>query len=131
IGYATQEVATASQTVINVSLAPDISALEEVVVVGYGEQKKSVVTGSISQVSGTSLAKVPNGRIETALQGRVAGVTIAQNSGQPGSSSTIRIRGVTTFGDAGNNPLWVVDGIVVDAGAIGYLNRSEEHTSEL
>lgn len=131
IGYATQEVATASQTVINVSLAPDISALEEVVVVGYGEQKKSVVTGSISQVSGTSLAKVPNGRIETALQGRVAGVTIAQNSGQPGSSSTIRIRGVTTFGDAGNNPLWVVDGIVVDAGAIGYLNQQDIESIEV
>jgi TonB-linked SusC/RagA family outer membrane protein len=131
IGYATQEIVVGAQSAINVTLAPDIAALEEVVVVGYGEQKKSVVTGSISQVSGESLAKVPNGRIETALQGRVAGVTIAQNSGQPGSSSTIRIRGVTTFGDAGNNPLWIVDGIVVDAGGIGYLNQQDIESIEV
>ena len=131
IGYSTQEIATGSQSVINVMLNPDIAALEEVGVVGYGEQKKSVVTGAISQVSGESLTKVPNGRIETALQGRVAGVTIAQNSGQPGSSSTIRIRGVTTFGEAGNNPLWVVDGIVVDAGAIGYLNQQDIESIEV
>lgn len=131
IGYATQEIIISSQSVINVALAPDAASLEEVVVVGYGEQKKSVVTGAISQVSGENLAKVPNGRIETALQGRVAGVTISQNSGQPGSASTIRIRGVTTFGEAGNNPLWVVDGIVVDAGAIGYLNQQDIESIEV
>lgn len=131
IGYATQEILTATQTVIDVTLSPDVSALEEIVVIGYGEQKKSVVTGAISQVSGESLAKVPNGRIETAMQGRVAGVTIAQNSGQPGSASTIRVRGVTTFGEAGNNPLWVVDGIVVDAGAIGYLNQQDIESIEV
>jgi TonB-linked SusC/RagA family outer membrane protein len=131
VGFKTTEIAVKGMTNISVSLESDITALEEVVIVGYGEQKKSEVTGAISKVTGDNLAKVPNGRIETALQGRVSGVTIMQNSGQPGSSSTIRIRGITTFGDGGNNPLWVVDGIVVDAGGIGYLNQQDIESIEV
>ena len=105
--------------------------LEEVIVnVGYGTQKKSVTTGAISSVRARDLEKVPNGRVEQALQGRVSGVTIASNAGQPGSGSTIRVRGITTFG-AGNEPLWVVDGVVVDAGAIGYLNQSDIESIEV
>lgn len=99
--------------------------LDEVVVVGYGTQKKKVVTGAISTVKAKDLENVPSNRIEQALQGRVSGVTIAQNNGQPGSASTIRVRGFTTFGEGGNNPLWVVDGVVVDQGGIGYLNQSD------
>lgn len=129
IGYAKQEITVGSQSTIDIILLPDLSTLEEIVVVGYGEMKKSVVTGAISKVSSQSLANVPNGRIETALQGRVAGVTIAQNSGQPGSASTIRIRGVTTFG--ANDPLWVVDGVVVDAGGMGYLNQADIESIEV
>ncbi|NOS92937.1 MAG: TonB-dependent receptor plug domain-containing protein, partial [Cyclobacteriaceae bacterium] len=131
IGYKKAEIAASSSTNLTIELEADVTALEEIIVVGYGEQKKSVVTGSISKVSSEALANIPNGRIETALQGRVSGVTIAQNSGQPGSSSTIRIRGVTTFGDAGNNPLWVVDGIPVDAGGIGYLNQADIESIEV
>ena len=116
---------------VSIELESSSNTLEDVVVnVGYGTQKKSVVTGSISRVSAKDLANVPNGRVEQALQGRVAGVTIAQNSGQPGTPSTILIRGVTTFG-GGNNPLWVVDGIVVDAGGIGYLNQSDIESIEV
>ena len=116
-----------------ISVALDLSSttLEDVVLnVGYGTQKKSVVTGSISRVSAKDLDKVPNGRVEQTLQGRVAGVTIAANSGQPGTPSSILIRGVTTFG-GGNNPLWVVDGVVVDAGGIGYLNQSDIESIEV
>ncbi len=126
IGLNAQEVTvTASSKVIDVVLTESATNLQEVVVVGYGTQKKSVVTGAISSVKAKDMEKIPNGRVEQALQGRVSGVTIAANSGQPGSASTIRIRGVTTFGDGGNNPLWVVDGVVVDAGGIGYLNQSD------
>lgn len=107
----------------DVHLTPAKTSLSEVVVVGYGTQKKSNVTGAISSIRASDLEDVPNGRIEQALQGRVAGVTIMQNSGQPGSASTIRIRGITTFNN--NNPLYVVDGVVVDAGGIGYLNQSD------
>ena len=116
---------------VSIELESSSTTLEDVVVnVGYGTQKKSVVTGSISRVSAKDLANIPNGRVEQSLQGRVAGVTIAQNSGQPGTPSTILIRGVTTFG-GGNNPLWVVDGIVVDAGGIGYLNQSDIESIEV
>ncbi len=110
--------------------ASQATAMDEVVVVGYGTQKKSVVTGAISKVRAADLEKVPNTRIEQSLQGRVSGVTILQNSGQPGSSSTIRVRGITTFG-GGNNPLWVVDGVVVDQGAIAFLNQSDIESIEV
>lgn len=130
INFATLEVEAAAVNNITLSSSANAS-LEEVVVVGYGTQKKSVVTGAISSVKAKELENVPNGRIEQALQGRVSGVTIMQNSGQPGSPSTIRVRGVTTFGDGGNNPLWVVDGMVVDAGGIGYLNQSDIQSIEV
>ena len=129
-GYEDVDATVGSQSTMDVSLSPG-AILEEVVVVGYGIQKKSVVTGAISSLKTKDLEKVPSGRVEQSLQGRVSGVTIAQNSGQPGSPSTIRIRGITTFGDGGNNPLWVVDGVVVDAGAIGYLNQNDIESVEV
>jgi TonB-dependent outer membrane receptor, SusC/RagA subfamily, signature region len=114
---------------VSAQLDAKSGSLNEVVVVGYGTQKRANVTGSISSVKAKDLENVPNGRIEQALQGRVSGVTIMQNSGQPGSPSTIQIRGVTTFNN--NNPLWVVDGVVVDAGGIGYLNQSDIESIEV
>lgn len=130
IGYATQEVAITDGE-INVQLKEDSNLLEEVVVnVGYGTQKKSVVTGAISKVSAKDLEKVPNGRIEQALQGRAAGVTIAMNAGQPGSGSTVRVRGITTL-NGGNEPIWVVDGIIVDSGALGAINQSDIESMEV
>jgi TonB-dependent starch-binding outer membrane protein SusC len=132
IGMNAQEIAVpADSRIIDVVLSENAVLMQEVVVVGYGTQKKSVNTGSIGGVKSKDIEKIPNGRIEQALQGRVSGVTIAANSGQPGSASTIRIRGVTTFGDGGNNPLWVVDGVVVDAGGIGYLNQSDIQSIEV
>lgn len=130
VGYESKDV-NIGEGVINVSLAKTESRLEEVVVVGYGTQKKSVTTGAITSVKAKDLEKVPNGRVEQALQGRVSGVTIMQNSGQPGSTSKILVRGVTTFGDENNNPLWVVDGVVVDQGGIAYLNQSDIESIEV
>jgi TonB-linked SusC/RagA family outer membrane protein len=131
VGLAEQELAVPASGSVSISLddSDQRKNLSEVVVVGYGTQKKSNITGAISSVKAKDLEKVPNGRIEQSLQGRVAGVTIMQNSGQPGSSSTIRVRGITTFGD--NNPLWVVDGVVIDAGGIGYLNQSDIESIEV
>ncbi|PKB17267.1 TonB-dependent receptor [Flavobacterium sp. 5] len=131
VGYKTVNIEINGQSSVQVKMYSASQDLNEVVVVGYGTQKKSVVTGSISSVRAKDLEKVPNGRIEQALQGRVSGVTIAASSGQPGSSSTIRIRGITTFGEGGNDPLWVVDGVVVDAGGIGYLNQSDIESMEV
>ncbi len=129
-GYGEKEVRLGADNVINVAMEEG-TLLDEVIVVGYGIQKKSVVTGVISSLKTKDLEKVPSARVEQSLQGRVSGVTIAQNSGQPGSPSTIRIRGITTFGGGGNNPLWVVDGVVVDAGGIGYLNQSDIESIEV
>jgi len=129
LGYATKEVQI-SGDVVNVTLEEQKNTIEEVVInVGYGTQKKSVITGAISKVSAKDLEKVPNGRIEQALQGRTAGVTIAMNAGQPGAGSTVRVRGLTTLND--NNPLWIVDGVAVDPGALGAINQSDIESMEV
>lgn len=129
IGYAPKEIMITNSNELAVVLEEDTQSLEAVVVVGYGTQKKSVVTGSISSVKAADLEGLPVERVEQALQGRVAGVVIAADAGQPGSSSTVRIRGITTLGT--NDPLWVIDGVVVDAGGIGYLNQSDIASMEV
>lgn len=122
LGYAKQDILINTETNLTINLVPD-NQLDEIVVVGYGTQKKSVVTGAISGVKQSELEDLPITRVEQTLQGRVSGITIAANSGQPGSSSTVRVRGITTLGN--NEPLWVVDGVVVDSGGIGFLNQSD------
>lgn len=129
VGYTTKEVAITNGN-MTIELSEQSNALEEVVInVGYGTQKKSVVTGAISKVTAKDLENVPNGRVEQALQGRTAGVTIAMNAGQPGAGSTVRVRGITTLND--NNPLWVIDGVAVDPGALGALNQSDIESIEV
>ena len=130
VGLTSKEVAVNNKTTIDVILVSTVAAIDEVVVVGYGTQKKSVVTGAISSIKAKDLEKLSPGTPERALQGRVAGVTVASNSGEPGDGYTIRVRGITTFG-GGNNPLWVVDGVVVDAGGINYLNQSDIESIEV
>ena len=125
LGYAIKEVAVGNKKTIDVQLMPDEETLTEVVVVGYGEQKKSVVTGAISSVKAADLESMPINRVEQALQGRTSGLTIAASSGQPGSGATVRVRGITSLSEGANNPLWVVDGVVVDNGGIGYINQSD------
>lgn len=131
IGYAPINESVNGRTKITIKLIPESQSLNEVVVVGYGTQKKSVVTGAISSVKAADLEKVPNGRVEQSLQGRVAGVSVAATSGQPGAASKVRIRGITTFREGGNDPLWVVDGIAVDANAIGFINQSDIESIEV
>ncbi|ULC58011.1 TonB-dependent receptor [Flaviramulus sp. BrNp1-15] len=129
VGYVTQDVVVINSSSLTVTLVQDLAQLDEVVVIGYGTQKKSVVTGAISGVKQSELEDLPITRVEQTLQGRVSGITIAANSGQPGSSSTVRVRGITTLGN--NEPLWVVDGVVVDSGGIGFLNQSDIESVEV
>lgn len=130
IGYTTKEVAITDGQ-MKIELVEESNKLEEVVVnVGYGTVKKSVSTGAISKVTAKDLEKVPNGGVETALQGRTAGVTVAMSAGQPGSRSTVRVRGITTL-NGGNDPLWVIDGVVVDPAALGALNQSDIESMEV
>ncbi|MCG2793082.1 MAG: TonB-dependent receptor [Weeksellaceae bacterium] len=105
------------------------TTIEEVVVIGYGTQKKSNVTGAISSLKASDIEDMPAGKPEQVLQGRAAGVSVVTNSGQPGSTATVRVRGVTSFGAGSNDPLWVVDGIVVDG--IGWLNQSDIENIEV
>lgn len=123
LGMATQTIRVNDSGPLHVALVEDRSTLNEVVVIGYGTQRKSVVTGAISSVKASDIENQVVGRLETALQGRSSGVTVTSNSGAPGSSASIRIRGVTTLNN--NTPLYVVDGVVVDAGGIDYLNASD------
>lgn len=110
IGYTRQEVQVGDRTVINVALAPEDKYLDEVVVIGYGTVKKSDVTGAVSTINSKAFEAQPITRLEDALQGRAAGVTVARANGQPGSEVKVRIRGVNSI--TGNNaPLVVVDGI--------------------
>lgn len=110
VGYIEQEVLILNQSEISVVLNKNYSSLDEVVVIGYGNERKINLTGSISSVSGEDLSKRQLGQTSQALQGMIPGVTVTQGSGQPGSDGgTIRIRGIGTLNDA--NPLILVDGL--------------------
>lgn len=126
IGYATREIALNNRTNLNIALAESSQDLEDVVVVGYGTQRKRDVTGSITRVSGEEIARMPNTNPMTSLQGKVAGLTIV-NSGSPGSAPTVRIRGVATI--SGADPLYVVDG--VHQTSIDYVNPADIESIEV
>ena len=109
IGYQLQEVVIGNRSSLSISIVPDIKSLNEVVIVGYGIQKKSDLTGSLSIVSGKDIANLPMSSIDQALQGRTSGVNVTQNTGAPGEGVSVRIRGIGTIND--NSPLFIVDGI--------------------
>lgn len=127
LGYKTQEIAVQSRNRIDVRLESDAQMVDEVVVVGYGVQKKSLVTGAISSVKGTDLETTGVMRADDALAGKTAGVQVVSNSGQPGSDVQIYIRGVGTNGTA--TPIYIVDGIAVSG--IEYLNPSDIESIEV
>jgi len=122
IGYSTQEIVVSGSSTVDVSLEEDIAKLDEIVVIGYGVQKKAVVTGAISKVTSKALDDQPVARIEQSLQGRTSGVRVTGDSGAPGSAATVRIRGTTTIGNS--NPLYVVDGVVI-GGGIDFLSQGD------
>lgn len=123
IGFKSATIKVASSRQINVALTEESSVLSEIVVVGYGSSTKKEITGATSQVDGVELKKLNLSRVDQALQGQVSGVTINSNSGSPGGSSSIRIRGLSTFGD--NDPLILVDGIVYDSEGLNALNPAD------
>ncbi len=114
VGYKTQEIPVAGKTQINVTMKEDTEMLDEVVVVGYGQMKRSDLTGSVVSVNDQAIKKSVPTSIDQVLQGRAAGVQIQANSGTPGASSAIRIRGINSL-NATNQPIFVIDGVVVDA----------------
>ncbi|WP_304236909.1 TonB-dependent receptor [Jiulongibacter sediminis] len=129
VGFMPQEVVVGNRSKIDVTMQSDAAALEEVVVVGYGAQKKSQTTGAISQISSKEITEMPITNLGQALQGRAAGVDVSQSGSKPGSAPRILIRGRRSF-NAGNDPLYVVDGIPL---ADGYddLNPNDIQSIEV
>ncbi len=122
IGYTTQEIVVGNRSVIDVSLIEDITALEEVVVVGYGTRRKSDVTGAVASISEESLREMPAVHNPAELlQGKVAGVDVVTLGNKPGDGVSVLIRGKRSF-SAGNDPLYVVDGIPVSSDALNFIN---------
>ena len=112
LGYKTQEVVVNSTATLSITLLQDVAQLDQVVVIGYGTQRKKEITGAVSVISSDVIEELKPVRVEQALQGQVAGVQINSNSGSPGAASTISIRGVSTNGDS--RPLILVDGNVIE-----------------
>ena len=110
VGYKSQEVKIANQSVLNIQLAVDAKSLEEIVVTGYGNQKKKDFLGSSASIKSATIQEMPVVSVESAMQGRMTGVQVQQSSGQPGAGISIRVRGVTSIA-GGNEPLFVIDGV--------------------
>ncbi|GJM62787.1 SusC/RagA family TonB-linked outer membrane protein [Persicobacter diffluens] len=127
IGYTTEEMVVGNQSKIDFVLQEDVEELEEVIVIGYGVQKKSVVTGSIASIKAEEISATPAPNISQALQGRSPGVTVSNASGQPGAGINVRVRGVGTTGNA--QPLYIVDGMQVDD--ISFLNPTDIESMEV
>ena len=113
LGMTTKDVKVGKQTVINVSMSDDDKLLDEVVVVGYGKMKRSDLTGSVVSVNSKAIEKSVPTSVDQVLQGRAAGVQIQANTGTPGGSTTIRIRGTNSL-NATSQPIFVIDGIIID-----------------
>ncbi|WP_297766015.1 TonB-dependent receptor [uncultured Muriicola sp.] len=130
IGYATQSVAIVNQRTVNVTLLVDASQLDEVVVTGYGTQKKSTITGSISKVVNETLDQIAVSRVDDALIGQVSGVNIQATNTEAGGAPTITIRGVGSI-TADSGPALVVDGVVVSSDFLGNLDMNDIESFEV
>ena len=126
IGYTSQEVT--AKDGMTIVLKEDAQTLQDVVVIGYGVQKKSVVTAAIAKVSSDDLAGTAPVRMDNALKGLAAGVNVTSNSGQPGAASRIRVRGIGSVNDS--NPLYIVDGMPIEGG-LDYINPSDIESIEV
>jgi TonB-linked SusC/RagA family outer membrane protein len=112
VGYENIELTIGNQKVFDVKLNADVKTLKEVVVVGYGEQKREDLTGAISSIKTSELKNIPQVSVDQLMQGKASGVMVTNNSGQPGSAASVRIRGITSL-NGNNEPLYVIDGVPV------------------
>ncbi|MFA4869788.1 MAG: TonB-dependent receptor [Pedobacter sp.] len=128
IGFNTKEVIPGTQQSVKVQLEESVKSMDEVVVIGYGSVKKSSLTASVSKVSNEGLDQMPSGRPESALVGKMAGVSISQTSSAPGAAPIIKIRGASSIG-AGNEPLIVIDGF--PGGSLSQVNMNDVESFEV
>jgi len=129
VGYNKQEIPVQGKKEIRIVLNENTKALDEVIVIGYGVQKKSVVTAAISKVTSTDLEFTSPVRVDNALKGLAAGVQVTSSSGQPGAAARVRIRGIGTINNS--DPLYIVDGMPIDEGGIDYLNPNDIESIEV
>ena len=129
VGMKTREIVVTESATYDIVMASDMELIDEIVVVGYGTQKKSLVTGAIAKVDGEDLRKAADMRVTQALQGKTAGVVITANSGQPGSQISVRIRGAGTNGDA--EPLYIIDGLPMSGSGTDFLNAGDIESIEV
>jgi TonB-linked SusC/RagA family outer membrane protein len=127
VGYMTREIAVGVQTTINVNLSADEEELDEIVIIGYGQEKRSNLTGSVSSVKVDYLKDRPINRLDQSLQGMASGVFVSKGGGAPGASPTIHIRGVGSIGNT--DPLWIVDGIKMSPG--NHFNLDDVESMEI
>ncbi|MDR0791936.1 MAG: TonB-dependent receptor [Chitinophagaceae bacterium] len=131
VGYASQTVTISGKTNLGtISLQPTSGELDQVVVIGYGTQRKKDITGSVSSINAATIEKVPVTSLDQSMQGRAAGVQIVNNDGSPGANMSVLIRGVGSLAGGGNNPLYIVDGYPV-TGGINNLNPNDIATIDV
>lgn len=130
IGYKTQGKTVDVNDVLNITLQTDARALDELVIIGYGEVKKSDLTGSIAQIKSTEINAFPATNVIQALSGRASGVQVSQNTGAPGASASVRIRGTNSI-QGSNEPLYVVDGFPMSGSNPTVLNNSDIESIEI
>lgn len=123
VGYKSVTVALTGQDTVNVALEQDTEFLDEVVVVGYSVMKRRDVLGAVSKVGGEQLTKVPASSLQESMQGRIAGVNVTAQTGAPGASISVRVRGTSSISSS-NDPLYIVDGIPVE-GALNTLSAGD------
>ncbi len=117
VSMKTQQVAIGRSTVLKIALTPIENTLNNVVVIGYGTQRRQDVNGAVSSVTAKQIEDLPQPSVDQMLQGKAAGITVTQNSGEPGSATSVHIRGITSFGQS--EPLYVIDGVEVQGNAGG------------
>src|SRR5258705_4245822 len=132
VGFAAQTIVIGQGTVVDVSLVPAVVSSDEVVVIGYGTQKKSHLTGAVSKYKNEKLDESPVSRLDQALQGKIAGVQVQNISSEAGADPKVRIRGINSI-NASSNPLVVIDGHILPNGpeALGMINMADVESVEV
>jgi len=124
VGMQDQEIPIGNKRSFSIILNPAVKTLSDVVVIGYGTQKRGDVNGAISSVSAKQIADIPQPSVDQMLQGKAAGVTVTLNSGQPGAAVSVRVRGITSF--SGSEPLYVIDGVAIDGNAPSQASSNDK-----
>ncbi|OIP83576.1 MAG: hypothetical protein AUK44_04810 [Porphyromonadaceae bacterium CG2_30_38_12] len=124
VGYEKKTVNVKGLTKVDITLAPLTKLIDEVVVIGYGTQRKSDITGAVSVVDTKDIMRANASSFDKALQGKAAGVMVTQNSGQPGENSSIRIRGIGSISKS-SDPLYVIDGLITNASSLNSINPAD------